>query len=288
MPRGLAVDLADVTVYNKNGAGTLRRGYQYLADLRITSLTPPTGPINVATTAVVIAGAGFTGATSVKFGALSAPGFSVDSDTQISVSAPSATAAGAVDVSIVTPRDSWVAKRAFTYFDPAGAFALFSVVPHVASPGDTVTLTGQDLATGALNVTIGGVAATVGARTFSTAQLTVPARGAAPRQSDVVGNSATLTGGFTFRLGVLSIAPAEGPAAGGTSATLTGSALPADAVIQIGALAATGVTVTGETQATLTTPRGAGGAPSDIHVNEGADPENEALLPRRRSPSMKR
>ena len=276
-PRGVAVDLVDVTVYNKNGVGSQRRVFHYNADLRVTSITPATGTL-AGGTSVTILGAGFTGATAVTFGALPAGTFSTDGDGRLIATTPPVAAGGAVDVTITTPSDSWTVKKGFTYYDPLGGFAIYAVTPHVARPGDTVTLTGQGL-NGALTVSIGGVSASVGAKTFSTAVITVPARGAAPRKSNLVANAATLTGAFTWQLGVSSIAPSNGPSAGGTAATLLGTALPADAVINVGALPATAVTLTGETSAALTTPRGSGGAPNDVWVHEGGDPENEAVLP---------
>ena len=278
IPRGTVNDLVDVTVYNKNGVGTLRRHFRYYRDLRITGLAPATSPIDVASTSVVISGTGFSGATSVKFGAVDATGYSVDSDSQITVTAPASSVAGAVDVSIVTPRDRWTAKKAFTYFDPAGMFQVFAVFPHVAYPGQAVTLTGQALNVGALTVTIGGEPVTVGARTFSTAVLTVPPRGSAPRKATVAANTSSLVDGFTFRVAAAALAPPSGPAAGGTNATLTGAAIPPDALIAVGALDATNVMVPGEGQATLVTPKGSGGAPNDLWVREAADLENEAVL----------
>jgi hypothetical protein len=74
------------------------------------------------------------------------------------------------------------------------------------------------------------------------------------------------------------MAPDAGVAAGGTAASLIGTALPADAEIFLGAQAATGVTVTGETQADFTTPPGSGGAPSDLKVREALDHENFGTL----------
>lgn len=277
-PRGVAADLVDLVAYNKNGVSTQRRAFRYLADLRVTSIAPLTGPI-AGGTSVVITGAGFTGATAVKFGALDAASFTVDSDTQLTAVTPAASATGAVNVSITTPADSWTVKNGFTYVDPSGSFALFGVFPHVISAGSTVTLTGQALDQGGLTVTIGGQAATVGARTFSTAVVTVPARGSAPRKSDVAANTATLTGGATWRIGLTTIAPATGPAAGGTMATVTGTALPADAEVFVGALKGTAATVTGETSVAVTTPAGSGGGASDVRVREAADLENEAVLP---------
>lgn len=282
VPRGATADLVDVTVYSKNGVGNLRRVYRYVDSLKLTGLSPVTGPI-AGGTAVTFTGAGFSGATEVRFGANVGTALTVASDTSLTVTSPPAASAGAVDLTVVTPRETRSFKRAFTYFDPTGSFAVLGAFPHVAVPGQVITVTGQGLDAVGLTITIGGNAATVGAKTFSTAQVTVPPRAAAPRLSDIAGNDGsvtqTLANGFTWRLSPVGINPVEGPQAGGTAATLTGTALPADARIFIGALEATAVSVTGETSAALTTPRGAGGAPSDILVREGADPDNEAVLP---------
>ncbi len=278
-PRALASGPVDLIVYNKNGVSNQRRAYSYLPALRVTSIAPVTGDIAGSTT-ITLTGSGFTGATAVQFGANAGVNVTVVSDTQVTVETP-AGAAGAVDVSITTPLGTWLTKRGFTYFDPAGAFAAFAVSPRLIRAGDTVTLTGQALDQGALTVSIGGVAATVGARTFSTAQLTVPARGGAARVSDVEatsGTAVTLTGAATWRVSLTSSAPAFGPAAGGTAVTLTGSAIPSSAELTVGTFAATGVTVGSETSASLTTPAGSGGAASDVRIVETADPENDAVL----------
>jgi hypothetical protein len=49
------------------------------------------------------------------FGTIAAASFSVASDTSITAVTPVSSAAGAVDVSVVTPLGTAVAKGAFTY-----------------------------------------------------------------------------------------------------------------------------------------------------------------------------
>ena len=72
--------------------------FTYTATLpSITSLSPNTGPIG---TAVTISGVRFTGATSVNFGATSAP-FTVVNDTTITTTVPSGT--GVAFVTVTTP-----------------------------------------------------------------------------------------------------------------------------------------------------------------------------------------
>ena len=279
-PRGLLPGLVDLVVYNKNGVSTQRRSYTYLPQLRISSIAPVTGPLAGGTT-VTLTGTGFTGATAVRFGTTDATGLTVVSATEVTVVTPAATIAGAVDVSITTPAGTWTSRRVFTYFDPAGPFAVLGLSPRLIRAGDTVQLTGQDLDQGTLTVVIGGVAAVVGTRTFSTAVLTIPARGAAPRISDVAATGAstiTLPGAATWRISLASATPSSGPSAGGTQVALAGSAIPAGIDLNVGTFAATAVTVPSETSVQLTTPAGSGGAPSDVWIRETADVENEALL----------
>jgi hypothetical protein len=66
----------------------------------VTSLSPAAGPV-AGGTAVTIAGTGFTGATSVQFGANPGTAVTVVSDTQITVTSP-AGAVGAVAVTVTT------------------------------------------------------------------------------------------------------------------------------------------------------------------------------------------
>ena len=65
----------------------------------ITGISPTVGS-TLGGTSVVITGSGFTGATAVKFGATNATSFTVNSDTQITATAP-ATAASTVDITVV-------------------------------------------------------------------------------------------------------------------------------------------------------------------------------------------
>ena len=256
-PRALLADVVDLVVYNKNGVSTQRRSYTYLPDVRITSLAPVTGPI-VGGTTVTLTGTGLAGTTAVRFGATDATNVTVVSPTVVTAVTPVG-AAGAVDVTVTTAAGAWTSRRAFTFFDPAGPFAVLGLSPRLIRAGDTVQLTGQALDVGTLTVNIGGVAATVGARTFSTAELTVPARGAAPRLSDVEATGAstiTLPAAATWRITLASATPNSGPAAGGTQVALVGAAIPAGIDLNVGTFAATSVMVASETSVSLTTPTG--------------------------------
>ena len=66
---------------------------------------------------MTITGSGFTGATAVHFGATAATSLTVNSDTQITATAPAAASLGQVDVTVTTPAgtsatgpaDRWIA-----------------------------------------------------------------------------------------------------------------------------------------------------------------------------------
>ena len=89
----------------------------------ITGLTPSSGPTEGGDS-VVITGTDFTGATAVKFGALDATAFTVDSATRITATTP-ASSAGSMPVSIVNPQGTNM---------PSGA-ALYTYIPRPATPG---------------------------------------------------------------------------------------------------------------------------------------------------------
>ena len=65
----------------------------------VTAISPASGGAGGGTT-VTVTGSGFTGATSVRFGASSASALTVVSDTQITATSPAGS--GAVDVTVVT------------------------------------------------------------------------------------------------------------------------------------------------------------------------------------------
>jgi len=79
----------------------------------ITSIAPATGPA-AGGTATVITGVGFTSATAVNFASDPGVAFSVVDDSTINVTTP-AHAAGAVDVTVVTPSGNAVLTGGFTY-----------------------------------------------------------------------------------------------------------------------------------------------------------------------------
>jgi hypothetical protein len=280
-PRGLSAGPVDITVYSKNGVGVQRNVFRYHDDLRISDIAPLTGPL-AGGTEVTLTGTGFTGATAVRFGGADAVAFTVVDEGTLTATVPARAQPGAVAVTVVTPRDEWTVKDGFTYVAGTG-FALYGVFPHLgpASGGNTVTVTGEGLDAPGVTVSFGGAEVTPTSASANEAQVVVPAR-ASGRKVDVGAqdgvDAALLPQHYTYRLALSGIDPVRGPIGGGTVATVSGSALPADAQVHVGARAAAVSAVTA-TSINLTTPKGQGGAPTAVRVYEAADPQNEALLP---------
>jgi len=67
----------------------------------VTTVAPPSGPVT-GTTIVTITGKNFNGASAVKFGSTPAASFTVDSDTEITATAPRVVRPGKVDLTVTT------------------------------------------------------------------------------------------------------------------------------------------------------------------------------------------
>ena len=106
----------------------------------VTSVLPASGPVPGGTS-VTITGTGFTGASAVKFGAIDAASYNVNSDTQITASSPAAAGTGTVDVTVTTAVATSAVSAAdqFTYVTAAQTLT-FGAAPTVKVNGTgTVT-----------------------------------------------------------------------------------------------------------------------------------------------------
>jgi uncharacterized repeat protein (TIGR03803 family) len=93
------------------GSTTLTSPQTFKVKPKITTFTPPSGPIG---TLVTINGSGFIQATAVKFGTVKATTFTVVSDSEVTVDVPSGLSAGAVMISITTPGGTVNSATKFT------------------------------------------------------------------------------------------------------------------------------------------------------------------------------
>jgi hypothetical protein len=249
----------------------------------IAAVSPSAGPI-AGGTSVTITGTAFTGATAVLFGTTPAASFTVGGATTITARSPAGS--GSAAISIVAPGGTsaanadatftWAAQPAVTGLSPdQGSFA----------GGTIVKITGHGF-TGATAVYFGTVAAatftvnsdtsisaTTAALTAAPVQTSATRRrpaSAAPVAGVVVtvvtaGGTSSATPSATFINipvvvpvpAVARLSPASGTSAGGTSVTITGTALSGATAVRFGTAAAT-FTVVSPTTLTAIAPAGSG------------------------------
>jgi hypothetical protein len=244
--------------------------------LVVTSVSPNAGP-TAGGTAVTITGSGFTGATAVYFGGIPATNLSVKSDTQITCTSPAVTTAGTVHVTVTTPSGTSATTTAdqFTYYGPP---TLTAISPNagLTAGGTTVVITGTNFAiAGLTSVKFGAVASPN--VTVAAGGLTLTA--VSPAQAaGVVDITVTTPGGttavspadkFTYVAPVpvvLSLAPASGPMAGGTTVTLSGLGFTGATKVLFGAVAGTKVSVTNDTTLTVVSPASKTAGAVDVTV----------------------
>ncbi|PZA12230.1 transporter [Rhodopseudomonas palustris] len=249
----------DVVVTTAGGSVTSTGGFTYVVSPTISTIVPNSGPA-AGGTSVTITGTNLSGVTAVTVGGAAAT-LGTNTATSIVITTPAGTA-GARDVVVTTPGGAATSSGGFTYIAAATVTAITPAVGPI-SGGTSVTITGTNL-TGATAVTIGGAAAT-GVTVVNPTTITATTPAHAAGSADVVvttpGGTATGTGLYSYVSGpaVTSISPASGPAAGGTSVTITGNNLTGATAVSFGGVAATAVSVTSATTITATTPaHGAG------------------------------
>ena len=235
----------------------------------LSGLSPSSGPAAGGTSVSISGSSLVTGATVTIGGA--AATVTGSSATAITAVTP-AHAAGAVDVTVRNPDgQSATLTASFTYLAaPPPAPTLAGVAPSSgpAAGGTAIVLTGTHFDAGA-TVTVAGAAASVSARSATSITATTPA-GAAGTADVTVHNSdgqvATRAAAFTYLAAppppptLVSVSPATGPVAGGSTVTLSGTGFSSPSVTFDGAVA----TVTGSTPTSIVvvTPPHAAGAVS--------------------------
>jgi IPT/TIG domain len=232
----------------------------------IASLLPPTlekvspnnGPAGGGTE-VTIEGTNFTGATAVEFGASSAS-FSVRSATRIKAIAPAGT--GTVDVTVTTPEGTSAVSSAdqFTYVPPGPAVNVLNPAEGPVKGGTKVHIGGFNLS-GATAVDFGSASATSFTVTSSTGITAV-----SPVGTGVVDVTVTTPEGTSpitsadrytylgFAPGVSNVSPKKGPAAGGTTVTVSGANFIGASAVDFGSVSAASFAVVTSKSITAVTP----------------------------------
>ena len=166
----------------------------------------------------------------------------------------------------ISPAAPWIMQMVAFRTASTAPPTVSSVSPNSGSTlgGTAVTITGTNFAAGA-TATFGGAAATnVVVVNSTTITATTPAgsAGAVTVTVTVNGQNGSLTNGYTYVVvpTVTSVSPNNGPPAGGTAVTITGTNFAAGATATFGGTAATNVVVVNSTTITATTPAGSAGA----------------------------
>ena len=281
-----AAGAVSVVVTNTDAlSGTLGNGYTYVAPNNpaptVTAISPVSGSINGGT-AIALTGTGFLPGATVQLGGTSATGVTVVNSNAITAITP-AHAAGAVSI-VVTNTDakSGTLANGYTYTGPQSnpAPTVTAITPNsgATNGGTSVTITGTGFLSGA-TVKLGGTSATSVAvvnSTSITASTPAHAAGAVSVQvTNTDAQSGTLSNGFTYTAPnpaptVTAITPNSGPAAGGTTVTITGTGFLSGATVKLGGTSATSVAVVNSTSITASTPAHAAGAVSVQVTNTDA------------------
>ncbi|MBH0110860.1 IPT/TIG domain-containing protein [Salinibacterium sp. NG22] len=233
--------------------------FTYRGAPTVSGLTPNEGPL-AGGTEVTITGTGFTGSTGVTFDGAAGTSFTVVSDTEITVSSP-AHAAETIAVVVQHPIGN-AAAGDFTY---TAAPIIFSLSPNIGpvAGGTAVTITGTGF-TGATGVTFDGDDGT-SFTVVSDTEITVSTPAHVIGVVDVIVQntpSDSSPGTFSYQAAptVSSIAPDEGPLAGGTEVTITGTGFTGATGVTFDGDDGTSFTVVSDTEITVTTPAGSEGA----------------------------
>ncbi len=158
-PKGVA----DVRVTNLDASVVLPEGVEYFAPLEITAVRPATGPV-AGGQDVQLVGNGFEQGMTVEFGGrLATLGAVSAAGDEATVTTPSASGPGLVDVRIVSPSGDAIIGQDLFYYSDSATPELVSITPSSGpvSGGNEVVLLGANLDVPGLSVDFGGAAAQI-------------------------------------------------------------------------------------------------------------------------------
>ncbi len=249
-----------IRVVNPAGAGESAASFFVGSAPTVSSFNPTSG---VAGTQVTITGTGFTGASTVAFNGTSAPGFVVDSSTQIHVNVPAGATTG--PIAVTSPAGTGTSAASFTVLDTP---VVTSFTPTSGPVGTAVTVNGTGF-TGASLVTFNGTSASFLEVSDAELTATVPTGATSgPIAVTTAAGTGTSAGSFTVVLApvVTSFTPTSGPV--GTAVTVNGTGFTGASLVTFNGTSASFLEVS-DAELTATVPTGASSGPIAVTTAAG-------------------
>lgn len=251
-----------ITVTTPSGVATSATDFTFESIApQVDSFTPAFGP---AGTVVTLTGIRFTNANQVQFGGVSASSFTVNSATQITVTAPANGLTGPICVSSPGP---FTGCSATDFAFPPN---VSSFTPSSGPTGTSVTINGSNFQ-GATSVTFGGGAA---ASPFTvdpagtSITTTVPGNAiTGPITVTGPAGSGTSTGIFSLPPTISGFSPSRGGP--GNSITISGLNLTGASEVRFNGVNAGSFTVVNDSTVTATVPLGATNGPITVTTGGG-------------------
>lgn len=267
----------NVILTNTDGqSSTLTNGFFYREGMgpSIAAISPNYGS-TAGGDSVTITGAGFSANSVVTIGAIDCLNFNFVSSNKITCTTPPG-ANGAKNVIVSNPDgQNNTLTSGFTYRESAVP-TIISISPGYGplTGGTTITINGAGFLANAI-ITVGGLdcrSVTVVSATKVTC--ITPASTAGAKNvilTNPDGQTVTLTSGFFYRDGmgpsISAINPSWGPPSGNTTITITGAGFSNNAVVTIGGVDCTSITVISAAKLTCVTPSGSYGSKNVIVYN---------------------
>ncbi len=254
----------DVTVGTPGGTSAISTADQYAyGPPSVSAVNPSLGPTAGGNT-VTITGTNFVAGATVDFGANAATSVEVGSSTKLTTVAP-AGSYGTVDVTVGTADGTSAISSADHYAYGQPSVSAVSPGSGPGNGGQSVTITGSNFATGA-TVQFGAAAATAVQVSSSTELTAITPSGAGTVDVTVTtpqgGRSATSAAdhySYIASPAVTAVSPRSGSVAGGNTITITGAHFASGATVNVGANAATSVSVVSASKLTAVAPGGRNG-----------------------------
>lgn len=262
-----------VTVTSPFGTSTLANAFTYLPVPTVTSLSQSLGSSSGGQS-VVISGTALGSTSSVTFGG-AAGAITARTSTSVTVSTPlKAASTTAVSVVVTTPGGSVSKASAFTFAEPPTLTTIEPVVTSGTGGGTSVTIAGTNLLP-VTAVSVGGVAATISAKTATTLSIVTPVQAVGIVEITATGPTGTVvkSDAITYELRppvVKSMTPSSGSVDGGARVVVSGSNLGDVTGATFGGAPATVVSQT-PTTLTLSTPAKVAGTARLVVTSPGGD-----------------